>query len=155
MSLKAWLGDIIFSVIMIIISVIFFVMSGNIRERFPNPADIGPAAFPRLMLGFIIICAVLQIISALRLRQKLKASGEEGEKVAFENKTAKLSGVALVLLYGYLLPILGYFITTPVAVFGMMYIMGNRKWIQMIAVTAGFNIIVYLIFVMFLRVSLP
>ena len=153
--MKVWLGNIIFSVIVIVLSVIFLILSAGITERFPNPADIGPAAFPQLLLGLIIILAVLQIISALRLRHKLKASGEEGAEYVFENKLAKLSGVALMLLYGYLMPILGFFITTPVAVFCMMYIIGNRKWIQMISVTAGFTVFAYVVFVMFLRVSLP
>ena len=149
-----WLAEIIFSVAMIVLAIIFFVWAGDIRPNI-NPVDVGAAAFPRLMLAFICICAAAQILLSIRTRKKLLENGEEGKKIVFDNGGNMLIAAAVMLVYGYLLPVIGFFYITPIAIFAMMFIMGNRKYIQMLSVTAGFMVFVYVIFIMVLRVSLP
>ena len=152
--MKMWLAEIIFSVIMIALSVVFFIMAGDIGGAI-NPRDVGPAAFPRLTLAIVCLCAGAQILISLRQRARLIAQNEEGKKLTFHNKNNMLAAFAVIMVYGYIMPIIGFFQTTPVVILAMMFLMGNRKWLQMLLVTAGFTAFTYVIFVMILRVSLP
>jgi len=154
MVIKMWIAEIIFSVIMIGLAIVFWVWSGDIGGSI-NPADVGAAAFPRLALAIICICAAAQIILSIRTKKKLMETGDKGKEIAFDNSLNMIVAVAVMLVYGYLMPVIGFFYTTPIAVFAMMFVMGNRKYIQMLTVTAGFMIFVYVIFIELLRVSLP
>ena len=58
-------------------------------------------------------------------------------------------------VYAFLMPRLGYYVVTPFFIFAVMFLMGNRKWIQVILVTLGFTLFAFLVFTKLLGVLLP
>ncbi|MCL2578645.1 MAG: tripartite tricarboxylate transporter TctB family protein [Oscillospiraceae bacterium] len=149
-----WLGEVLISAVLIVVSVILYIMAGDIGGSI-NPADVGPAAFPRLMLAAVIVLSIVQIALSLKKRQKAIAEGKPGRKVVIANGTALFSTIGLMLVYGLVMPVVGFYISTAVFILAVMILMGNRKWLPLVAVPIGFNIFIHLVFTMFLGVSLP
>jgi len=120
-----------------------------------NPFDIGPAAFPRLMAVFMIVLGILQAVQSLRKRSQLLAEGKPGKKVVLNNKLAVLSIAVLLVVYGIVMPMVGFYVATPFFILLVMWLMGARSWLQLIGVPIGFNIFSYVVFFMTLRIILP
>jgi len=149
-----WLGEIIVSLVLIVASVILFIMAGDIGGSI-NPADVGPAAFPRLMLAFVIGLSAVQIMLSLKKRQQAIALGKPGKKVVLGNRNALLGTIALMVVYGLAMPVIGFYIATALFIPAVMIFMGNRKWLPLVLAPIGFNLFIYLVFTLFLGVSLP
>lgn len=144
-----WTGEVVISVILAIVAVIFYVLSGSFTAPV-NPVDIGPAAFPRLMAIIILLLAAAQIFLSIK-----KNKAPDSEKVAFGYWQGCLAGLALMCAYAFLMPRLGYYVVTPFFIFAIMVLMGNRKWVQMVLVTLGFTLFAFLVFTKLLGVMLP
>jgi len=147
-SLKMWIAEILFSIAVIATGIVFFVIAGTFRPSF-NEADVGAAAFPRLIAVAMCIFALAQIAMSIKNREK------SNNNIALGNKTTLLSGGALMFAYIWLMPILGFYIVTPIFSFGFMVLQGYRKWITMVLVSGGFCLFAYLLFTTFLRIQLP
>ena len=152
--MKMWQGEILISSIFIVLSVIFFIMAGEFAATM-NPLDVGPAAFPRMMLVIIAFLAALQIVFSLRNRGRLIAEKKESPKVTINNKLLLLITVVLLFAYGHFLQVIGFYIATAVFIFVIMFLMGNRKWLQLVLIPIGFNLLIHLTFVMTLGLRLP
>lgn len=61
----------------------------------------------------------------------------------------------LVVLYAYLIPRAGFFITTGLFLLGHMWFLGIRRPTLLVGVAAGTLIILFLVFQAFLGVPLP
>jgi len=142
-----WVCEVAISVAMIVLGVVFYVIAGTFRASF-NINDIGAQAFPRLVVIAMCVLAVMLIITSFKNRNP-------DEKVSLGNWPILLSGIALLFVYILLMPILGYFYTTPVFVMGFMALQGYRKLPQMVLITAGFCLFVYVAFSNVLGVMLP
>ncbi len=144
-----WTGEVVISVILAAVAVIFYIISGSFTAPI-NPVDIGPAAFPRLMAIATILLAAGQVFLSVR-----KNKAPDAEKASFGCWQGCLAGLALMCVYAFLMPRLGYYVVTPFFIFAVMFLMGNRKWIQMILVTLGFTLFAFLVFTKLLGVLLP
>ena len=144
-----WTGEVIISIILAIISVAFFIISGSFTAPV-NPVDIGPAAFLRLMAAITVALAAVQIILSIR-----KSKAADTDKASFGYWQGCIAGFALMCVYAFLMPYLGYYVVTPVFIFAVMVLMGNRKWLQMVLVTLGFTLFAFLVFTKLLGVMLP
>jgi hypothetical protein len=106
----------------------------------------GPARFPYLCGGIIIVLSVLLLARALR--------GGEGGTLAFP-QWPRVAVVALAgLTYAALMPRLGYFPATAVFLFPVLLLL-RARWPVALAVTVGFVVFIYLVFVRLLHVPLP
>jgi hypothetical protein len=63
--------------------------------------------------------------------------------------------LTLVALYAYLIPRAGFFTTTGLFLLGHMWLLGIRRPMVLIGVTAGTSIVLFLVFRAFLGVPLP
>ena len=149
-----WLGELIISVVIIVFSVIVYIIAGGFGGTL-NPADIGPAAFPRLMAVFMIVLGVIQIVQSLRKRSQLLAGDKPGKKVVLNNKLAVIGCAVLLFVYGMVMPRIGFYVATPFFILIVMWLMGTRKWTQLVGVPLGFLIFAYVVFHMTLRIVLP
>jgi putative tricarboxylic transport membrane protein len=141
------MGEIALTVVLMAIAAASYLASAGFSDVGINPADIGPAAVPRLMAGLVILLGVVQLVISLSRRKS--------DRIIIPNKRGLAAGVILIFLYVFLMPIVGYLYATPLFVFILMGLLGNRKWLQMILVSAAFTGIAYAIFYKFLRVALP
>ena len=106
---------------------------------------------PRMLTYLITILAIILIIeSYLKYRKTTEEVQEEGIMV---RRTFLF--ICSIALYIYLIDFLGYFITTPLFIFGSMYFLKATKIRNILYVTIGFTLFVYLLFVRFLHLPIP
>ncbi|CEP67002.1 Protein of unknown function DUF1468 [Moorella glycerini] len=141
-----WVGETIISVALIILSMFFLIYSNDFPKAI-NPADVGPAAFPRLLSSLVILFALTQIV--LSLRKKIT------DKININEPLLVILGIALSFLYPILISSFGYFYVTPFFLIILILLLGNKNWIHILGVGIGFTLFIYLVFYRFLQVSLP
>jgi putative tricarboxylic transport membrane protein len=107
------------------------------------PGGISPAAFPRIILVALIVCALLQIFRG------------KDDTARFPSPGRTLSGIALVGLYIGLIDLVGYFILTPIFLMSFPLLLGYRRWRWIIALALGCTLLFYLVFNLLLGVPLP
>lgn len=147
--MKTWKIEIAVSLFFLLIAGAFFIGTLGFEAMGVNPVDIGPAAFPQLLCIAVAIFSLGEIINALRRSKPANTNLELG------NLRKMLYCVFVIAAYIFFLPIAGYFIITPIFVFLIMFILNNRNWKQMILVSIGFTLFVYILFVQVLTVRLP
>jgi len=144
--MRYWVGEIALTAVLMAAALAFYLGS----LKFPgtmNPADLGPAAFPKLMAGLALLLGVAQI--ALSLKQR------KAQRLRINNKVGFALGVLSFFLYAFLMPRIGYFYVTPLFIFILLGLLGNRRWGQMVLVAAVFTGMAYFVFYKFLMVTLP
>lgn len=144
-----WVGEIIVSCIAALAAIFFFVQAGSFRDLSTNPLDIGSRAFPRLIALLLFAFSLWQIIHAIK---RTKASNES---ISFGSIPTVAAGIVIMAVYVYLFKIVGYFYATPVFIFFLQWVQGSRKWVSMAAISIGFALFAYLVFVRFLGIALP
>ncbi len=149
-----WLLEIIVSSVLIVLSLIFYYLAEDFGSA-TNPLDVGPSAFPRLMLAFVAVLCVIQIFLSLRTRKKLLQSGKEAKKLVINNSVAMVCTCVAMVLYALLIPVVGFYIVTPLLIFLVMLLMGNRKWKQLVLTPVCFTLFTYVAFSLVLGISLP
>ena len=113
---------------------------------------IGPSFFPDMMAAGLILFSSLLIVYALLGRAKGHA-----EAIDIRNRGIRRALVALlaIIAYAALLIPLGYPLSTPLLVGGVMVLLGKRAPLQVAAVSLGTTFCVWLIFAKLLKLSMP
>ncbi len=107
--------------------------------------------FPRRLTYLITILAVALVIEAYyKYRKGVQEDQEEGIKVL---RASLFTGS--IVLYILAIDLVGYFITTPLFIFGTMYFLKSTKTRNILFITVGFTLFVYLLFVRFLNLPIP
>ena len=120
----------------------FLITRGFASDR------LGPAFFPRLLAGALVVLAVVLIVRAL--------SGRSDPTPPPAIRFGILFGVlALLVAYGLLMPQLGFLLTTPVLLGAFIWLLGLRQWGSLVGTAVGLTVILYLVFVRALHVLLP
>lgn len=131
-------------------------------------AEMNSAKYPRVLAGGLIILAVLEIVSTIR-NQPRKPEPEDGratpstgdpETLKADVKEKKKYGLALgtlAIFIGYILlvDIFGYFITTPIMLFGMFFLLGVRRIWEAVAFSILTTVVLYVLFAIGLELILP
>lgn len=120
----------------------------------------GASGWPRFILACILVGATLQLVVALvrRPAEDLPAPPEDGAGAAQPASPVSLRLLAifgLPLVYLFLLPGAGFFVTTPLFVLAFLWILEVRRPPALIGVTAVVYGLVLLIFTRLFYVALP
>lgn len=146
------IADVVFTTALIIASVVILV--GNNLVEGGVETDLGSLLLPRLVAMAIIVFSVLIGVPSL-----LKLLGNEARSTLETIDTEGFLGVGLYIgilaAYWYFLPIAGFLVTTPVAMFAIAVLLGGRRWWVMAAVSVAVPTVVYYGCSNFLRVFLP
>lgn len=127
-----------------------------IRMRQPGFYDVvGPDRYA-MGIGFLLVVAgAIYVFSQMKEKRVIKepAADKEGE----EKKTlVKVVGiVGVVVLYGFLMTIIGYFLASIVFFVLVCKILGVKSWLFNIIFSVAVTVIYQLIFGNFLGVILP
>lgn len=121
------------------------------------PGYPGDAFFPRIVLTFILICAAVVVLQALKgSRGKLVAEAPRDIEIDLHGLT-----VALAFVVGYLVvfSIIGFEIATFLFLLGLLRVRvkatGMRAWIIASVVSALAVLVLYFCFVLLLGVDMP
>jgi hypothetical protein len=123
------------------------------------------ARLPRILCGALVILAIVVMVEALVARRR-SARGQPAQAAGSGRRLLEpfFQGVRLGPLCGFasailasaaLMPILGYFVVTPVFLLGSLLAFRACRWPAAIAIGALFPLFVYLVFVAFLNAQLP
>ena len=148
------MADIIACLCYIILAVIVYT------QTFDMPQAAGK--FPRFLSVLLIIFSVLLIIVTILRRRKYNVKEMNQNKHEFENNDSHsfkyleiLSIYVIITGYIFLWDKLGYLLTSTLALFCLMLVMGERKIFRLVVTPAGITVIIYYVFHYFLKVPIP
>lgn len=127
------------------------VQEGGIQEA-QDFLRLTPVFFPRLSFGLTCVISILlavRIIKTLRGKQALVPTLDRQKFVGV------LTMSALLVLYGLMLPFLGYGFATLLAVAATTYFLGMRSWPRLVAFSLVAPVVTRFIFERLLAISLP
>ena len=113
---------------------------------------IGPNFFPNILAGFLILFSIVLVFNALRGRSK-----GEIAPLRLSNKGVQRGLITLVaaVFFCILLDPVGFIPTSIVFLVFMMWVMGNRKPLQMTIAPPLITLTIWLIFEKVLNLSMP
>lgn len=144
------LADLVSGTIGILIGLYVLIKCQSYPEDFVM--KIGPAFFPEILAGGLILFSVLLVAQAL-----LGKSNGDAEKIGIRQKGVQrvLIALAVMVIYCAILKPVGFIIATVPFIMIFMFLLGNRKKLQYVWVPAAITLAVYLVFEKLLVLSLP
>ncbi len=140
---RKYLGRIMLPLFFIILSIILFIISYS----FPSNEKVGPSVIPRLWIFILIPLNIYLLIDILRQKKEIEHEGGN-TKIVF-------GFIGLLILYLICIFYIGYFISSFVFLLVGIYMLGYRKYLTMLLISAGWLLFSYLIFYKLLYVPLP
>lgn len=143
-------ADIVVGVFLLFFALGTLVLADAYAQRGVQIEYFGPAFFPRILSGALIVCAVLLVVNAVMGRTLRRV--ETIDRRGFGRLAVALAiGVAYWLAVDYT----GFLMGTPVFVFVLMTVLGARSWPQRIVTSLAAPVALWAIFEYFLVISLP
>lgn len=121
-------------------------------KKFKN-VPVGPEFFPQILaIGLFICCLILLIANILNKNDKSKAP-----TLSPLNKDMQkcLLGLVAIIIYALLWNVTGFLIATPLALFAMMFILGQRNFLTMAIVSVVATIVIFCAFKFLLQIEMP
>lgn len=115
--------------------------------KFPSTStrDIGAAFIPRVYFGILITLGVILIVQEMIKRPK-----------SYDRHIKRvLLSMGLFLTYLLLVPILGFYISTPLLVFLFLWIANGRKKLFLTLIPIGITLFVFVVFEVLLKIQIP
>jgi len=143
-------ADVVSGMIGILIGVYIMIQCQSYPEDFVM--KIGPAFFPEILAGGLIVFSVLLILLAL-----LGKSIGDFQKLSVREKGTQrvLIAVVVMIVYCAVLKPVGFIIATIPFIMIFMFLLGNRNKLQYVWVPVAITLAVYLVFEKLLVLSLP
>lgn len=121
-------------------------------KKFKN-VPVGPEFFPQILaIGLFICCLILLIANILNKNDKSKAP-----TLSPLNKDMQkcLLALAAIIIYALLWNVTGFLIATPLALFAMMLILGQRNFLTMAIVSVVATAVIFCAFKFLLQIEMP
>lgn len=117
---------------------------------------INAQTFPRIAIGGLFLFSVGLLLEGLFAREKKEVyiTKESFRSAAFKKEMRSILFALFLIAYCFLVGHLGYVVTTVLLVLAVMLFYGARKWYYY-AIPLGMVGIVYYVFKVLLRISLP
>lgn len=150
------------SLVLILFSIIFLVYTARYPlDDWENP---GPAVFPLLVGGVLLLLAAWQMLRSFLAPTPLPEAGEvKKEAVASllsflrenrgEAKVVRLTG--LLVLYVLLMQWIGFFVCSFLLALFSSRLTEAKDWGKPLVMSAGLTLFCYLLFDVWLKLSLP
>lgn len=164
------LGDVILSVVLIIMGG-YILNEVSAYPDYSNLSVIGPEVFPGIIAVFFLISAVWLLFTVIWRGwiKKTDADGNsyiETEKAKIRSGLQSMNGnlasivnlvitIVLMIAYALLLPTVGFEVLTIVFLIVTMLMNGVRKPHVLVIVSVASVVVIYIFFVMILKVQIP
>lgn len=132
------------SLIAIGIAVFFYLMTYQFEEI--TVQDTGPAFLPRIYAGCLAILSLILLIKSLKSKEQTKK--ESNFKLVF-------TSMLLVTILIALIPLLGFFLITPIIVFVFLKIFREKNIYTLIGLPIGVVLFIFFVFEKALSVPIP
>ena len=135
----------------IIAVILCFIIMQSMRQ-IPNLIEPGPRLMPTVGLILILVSSIMLLINGLRDKKEEKPYFPEGgvKKLVF--------AFALLCVYGILLTLFGFLITTPFAMFAFVNMLKEDEkvtWWQAVLISIVVTAFLYGMFVLGFQIKLP
>lgn len=147
MAYRVFRSDVIAAGSLLALSAAVFVVSAD----FPGGrgGDPGAAFFPRLIAGTIAVLALALLV------KHVVADDRESHEIHPAVARRLVIVMAFPILYIFLMPVVGFPLTTVAFLSGLMWYSGARSVPIVVGSSIGVTLVLYYIFVVFFRVPLP
>lgn len=144
MKLKNIHTDVWIGLVLIALSIVFYVMSGSF-------ANMDAATWPRVILIGIMILSTMLVLHGWQLtRQNADAALPGLNSVA-----GAMGALVIMIIYAILMNFTGYFVSSAIFLPVGMFLLGQRNWKAILGVTVGLEAFVYILFVIQLQLRMP
>ena len=135
----------------IIAVILCFIIMQSMRQV-PNLIEPGPRLMPTVGLILILVSSIMLLLNGLRDKKEEKPYFPEGgvKKLVF--------AYALLCVYGILLTLFGFLITTPFAMFAFVNMLKEDEkvtWWQAVLISLVVTAFLYGMFVIGFQIKLP
>lgn len=138
-------ANIISSFIAVGIALLFYVMANQFKDI--PVQDTGPAFMPQLYAGILVILAILLFINSIKAKDNSKSSSTNSKLVFLT--------MLLITLLISLIPVLGFYIVTPLAVVAFLLMCKEKNLFILIGLPLGIVLFIYVLFQKLLLVPIP
>jgi uncharacterized membrane protein len=136
----------LFSFFTLGLSAFFFYQSGTLPG--------GAALLPKLIAGLVALFSAMMIAQAYRSGGAEKSGGRDETSPMINVKRAACF-TAMIAVYIYLIPIVGFFVMTPVYITLSYMYLKAANFAAALLISAGFSAFIYALFVWFLKLPVP
>lgn len=136
-----------------ILLIVIAVLTINAASSFPTMVgtDVGAAYFPK-MLSFIIIGLSILLFSQSLREPKDEQSNSQSESINWKKTTLGILGtIAYTCVFNYI----GFYLSTILFLFAMMWVLGYKKIILATILSIGITLFIYVVFELLLQVPIP
>ena len=148
-------GELLFSIVICLVALFLFWVTGSFQGRTVlQTAQMGPAFWPRFILGCLIILSGIVSVGTIRKIAKEKAWGESLMTMD-RGRVRFFAAIGLIVAYLFLLKITGFIITTPLFMIAFMLLLGEKSKGWILGVSVVMTGIIVVLFTKAMYVPLP
>jgi len=148
-------GELIFSLLIFVGSLFLYWVTGSFQERTTlQDAQMGPAFWPRFLLGCLILLSGIVSVGMIRRIAKEKAWGESLMTMD-RGKVRFFAAIGLSVAYLIFLPVLGFVAVTPLFMIAFMILLGEKSKGWILGVSIAMTGIIVVLFTKAMYVPLP
>jgi len=148
-------GELVFSLLIFLGSLFLYWVTGSFQERTVlQGAQMGPAFWPKFILGCLILLSGIVSVGTIRRIAKEKAWGESLMTMD-RGKLRFFAAIGLSVAYLILLPVLGFIAITPVFMIAFMLLLGEKSKGWIIGVSIAMTAVIVVLFTKAMYVPLP
>ncbi len=148
-------GELIFALLIFVVSLFLYWVTGSFQTgTLLQGGQMGPAFWPRLILGALILLSGIVSAGMIRKISKEKAWGESLVTMD-RGKVRFFAAIGLGVAYLVLLPVLGFIAITPVFMIAFMILLGEKSKGWILGVSIAMTAIIVVLFTKAMYVPLP
>ena len=148
-------GELIFSLLILVGSLVLYWVTGTFGTgTVLQGAQMGPAFWPRFILGAIILLTGIVSVGTIKKISSEKAWGESLMTMD-RGKVRFFAAIGLGVAYLTLLPILGFIAITPIFMILFMLLLGEKSKGWIISVSFAMTAVIVIMFTKAMYVPLP
>jgi putative tricarboxylic transport membrane protein len=134
-----------------VFSSLAFIMTLGFKQ-FQN-VPIGPEFFPRYLAAGLFVCSLVLLYQQFRAGVKDRPA----PTISLKDRGMRrlLAGVVIVAFYALLWEVLGFIIVTPCVLFGLMVLLGLRRYPLMVVFSLAATLVIFGAFRFFLNIDMP
>lgn len=146
-------GDLLFSALVFVVSLFLFWVTGSFSGQ-ESYGKLGPAFWPQIILVCLAFMSGIVSIGTIKKLSREKGWGESLVTMD-RSKVRFFAAIGLIVVYIFLLNIMGFIIMTPLFMAAFMILLGEKSKGWMIGVSIGLTAIIVILFTKAMYVPLP
>lgn len=148
-------SEIISGLVFVIVAAVLWLLIPSQIQTLEKTA-INAQTIPRIAIGGLFLCSVGLLIQGLLSHDKkeIVITRESFHSDGFRREMRSLLFAAFLIIYCFLVTLLGFIVSTVLLVIAILLFYGARKWYYY-AIPIVMVGVVYYVFAVLLRISLP